>query len=164
VFEAERLEGVRWRDGCFAQDAVGDWWLCVPVTVEARDRQAHRRAVGIDLGLKDTAVTSAGERLEAGRFFRGIEARIGEAQRRGHRRQAKRLHRRAASRRRDAIRKFTRRMVNRYEFIVVGDVSSPKLAKTRTVKSVLDAGWGMLRTQLLYKGEHAGRSVTVVNE
>ena len=55
-------------------------------------------------------------------------------------------------------------MVNRNEFIVVGDVSSPKLAKTRTVKSVLDAGWGMLRTQLLSKGEHAGRSVTVVNE
>jgi len=164
VFEAERLQDVKWRDGCFCQDAVGDWWLCLPVMVAARDVPAPRNAVGIDLGLKDTAVTSSGERLEAGRFFRGIEAKIGAAQRRGHKRQAKRLHRRAANRRRDAIHKFTRRMVDRYEFIVVGDVSSSKLAKTRMAKSVLDAGWGMLRTQLLYKGEHAGRVVKVVSE
>ena len=31
VFEAERLDGVKWKQGCFAQDAVGDWWLCLPV-------------------------------------------------------------------------------------------------------------------------------------
>ena len=34
VFEPERLEGVRWKQGCFAQDAVGDWWLCLPVNVQ----------------------------------------------------------------------------------------------------------------------------------
>ena len=164
VFEAERLEGVKWRDGCFAQDAVGDWWLCLPVTAEVRDAPAPREAAGIDLGLKDTAVVSDGERLEAGLFFRGIETKVGEAQCRGHKRQAKRLRRRAANRRRDAIHKFTRRIVDRYEFIAVGDVSSPKLARTRMAKSVLDAGWGMLRTQLRYKGEHAGRSVKVVSE
>jgi len=164
VFEAERLQDVKWRDGCFAEDALGDWWLCLPVTVEARAARAPRKAVGVDLGLKDTAVSSAGERLEAGRFFRGIESKIGAAQHHGHKRQAKRLHRRAANRRRDALHKFTRKIVDRYEFIVVGDVSSLKLVKTRMAKSVLDAGWGMLRTQLLYKGEHAGRSVRVASE
>jgi putative transposase len=46
----------------------------------------------------------------------------------------------------------------------VGDVSSPKLAKTRMAKSVLDTGWGMLKRMLQYKGEHAGRSVVVVSE
>ena len=164
VFEAERLQGVKWRDGCVAQDAVGDWWLCLPVGIEVQDVPAHRESAGVDLGLKDIAVTSAGERLAAGRFFRGIEAKIGQAQRRAHKRQAKRLHRRAANRRRDAIHKFTRRIVDQYEFIVVGDVSSPKLARTRMAKSVLDSGWGMLRTQLQYKGKHAGRSVRVVSE
>lgn len=33
VFERERLDGVRWQQGCFAQDAVGEWWLCLPVKV-----------------------------------------------------------------------------------------------------------------------------------
>jgi IS605 OrfB family transposase len=54
--------------------------------------------------------------------------------------------------------------VDQYQYIVVGDVSSLKLVRTRMAKAVLDSGWGMLRQMLLYKGEHAGRSVTVVSE
>ncbi len=46
-----------------------------------------------------------------------------------------------------------------YQTINIGDVSSLKLAKTRMAKSVLDAGWGMLKTQLQYKGQQAGRCV-----
>ena len=164
VFEAHRLEGVKWKQGCFAQDAVGDWWLCLPVEHTVEPSVAPREQVSIDLGLKDTAVTSEGERLECGRFYRGLEARIAQAQRRGHRRQAKRLHRQAARCRADALHKFSRRIVNEYQYIVIGDVSSVKLAKTRMAKSVLDAGWGMLRRFLQYKGEHAGRSVAVVSE
>ena len=164
VFESHRLEGVKWKQGCFAQDAVGDWWLCLPVEYTVEPTVAPQEAVGIDLGLKDIAVTSDGERLEGGRFYRGLEEKIAQAQRRGHRRQAKRLHRRAARRRADALHKFSRRIVNRYQYIVIGDVSSLKLAKTRMAKSVLDAGWGLLRRFLHYKGEHAGRTVKVVSE
>jgi IS605 OrfB family transposase len=164
VFEAERLEGVKWKQGCFAQDAVGDWWLCLPVDYTPAPNVAPEEWVGIDLGVKETAVTSEGDRLEAGRFYRGLESKIAQAQRRGHRRQAKRLHRKAARRRADALHKFSRRIVDQYEYIVVGDVSSTKLVKTRMAKSVLDAGWGMLKRMLQYKGEHAGRSVAIVSE
>ena len=164
VFEVSRLEGVKWRDGCFAQDAVGDWWLSLPVLVGIEPSIAPREAVGIDLGLKSVATTSEGEVLEAGRFYRDIEERIAQAQRRGHKRQAKRLHRRAARRRKDALHQFSRKIVDRYQTIVVGDVSAPKLARTRMAKSVLDSGWGMLKAQLLYKGQQAGRSVAVVSE
>jgi len=62
------------------------------------------------------------------------------------------------------LHKFSRTIVDRYEYIVVGDVSSTALTKTRMAKSVLDSGWGMLKRMLLYKGEHAGRSVVVVSE
>lgn len=164
VFEAERLDGVKWKQGCFAQDAVGDWWLCLPVEFAAEHSVAPREAVGIDLGLKAVATTSDGDRLDAGRFYRDLEQKIAQAQRRGHKRQAKRLHRRAANRRKDALHKFSRKIVDEYQIIVIGDVSAPKLARTRMAKSVLDSGWGALKTQLQYKGEHAGRSVSVVSE
>jgi putative transposase len=164
VFEPERLDGMKWQQGCFAQDAVGDWWLCLPVKVAVAQTVAPYEAVGIDLGLQDVAVTSEGDRCEAARFYRGIERRIAQAQRRGHPRRAKRLHRKAANRRRDALHKFSRRIVDRYQNIVVGDVSSTQLAQTRMAKAVLDSGWGMLRQMLQYKGEHAGRSVSVVCE
>jgi len=54
--------------------------------------------------------------------------------------------------------------VNQYQKIVVGDVSSSQLAKSRMAKSVLDAGWGMLKAYLQYKGQQAGRNVQVVTE
>ena len=164
VFEPERLESVKWKQGCFAQDAVGDWWLCLPVEVQIEERVAPREKVGIDLGLKDIAVTSDGGRCERGRFYRGIEQKIAQAQRRGHRRQAKRLHRRAANRRKNALHQFSRQIVDQYQKIVVGDVSTPRLVKTRMAKSVLDSGWGMLKTMLQYKGQQAGRSVQIVSE
>jgi putative transposase len=164
VFEATALEGVKWQAGCFAQDACGDWWLCLPVKVEAQQSIAPREAVGIDLGLKTIAVTSDAERLEAGHWTHRYAAKLATAQRRGHKRQAKRIHRKAARCRADALHKFSRSIVDRYQTIVVGDVSSAKLVKTRMAKSVLDSGWGMLKTQLQYKGQQAGRSVEVVNE
>src|SRR5580693_1632016 len=33
VFENRRLEGLKWQQGCFAEDVLGDWWLCLPVEV-----------------------------------------------------------------------------------------------------------------------------------
>jgi putative transposase len=164
VFERELLEGVQWKSGCFAQDSVGDWWLCLAVEQAAAQCAPLREAVGLDLGVKDTVATSDGEKLEAGHFYRNIEQKIASAQRRGHKRQAKRLHRSAARRRKDALHKFSRRIVDEYQNIIVGDVSSLKLAQTRLAKSVLDAGWGMLKAQLQYKGQWAGRCVQIVSE
>jgi hypothetical protein len=71
VFESEHLEEMKWKQGCFAQDAVGDWWLCLPVTVRIEESVAPLEKVGIDLGVKDIAVTSDGMRCEKGRFYRG---------------------------------------------------------------------------------------------
>jgi IS605 OrfB family transposase len=164
VFEAERLENAKWKAGCFAQDACGDWWLCLPVEIAVEQNVAPLEAVGIDLGLKTIATTSDGEKLEAGRWTHGIADKLAMAQRRGHKRQAKRLQRRAANRRKDALHKFSRKIVDQYQMIVVGDVSSTGLAKTRMAKSVLDSGWGMLRNFLDYKSQQAARSFSVVNE
>lgn len=145
VFEAHRLDSVKWKQGCFAQDACGDWWLCLPVEVQIEDKPAPREMVGIDLGLKAVATTSDGNTLETGTHYRDLEAKIAQAQRRGHKKQAKRLHRKAANRRKDALHKFSRKIVNQYQNIVVGDVSSSKLAKTKMAKAVNDSGWYMLK-------------------
>ena len=165
IFEAERFAGLQnWQSGCFAEDALGDWYLCLPVEQADRTPAPLRAHVGIDLGLKDTAVTSDSDRLAAGRFYRGVERQLGQAQRRGHKRKAKRLHRKGARRRLDALHKFSRKIVNQYQTIDIGDVSGRKLARTRMAKSVLDSGWGLLKAQLQYKGENAGRNVYIVSE
>jgi putative transposase len=164
VFDREYLGDHKFRDGCFAQDACGDWWLCVPVECATESVAAASDAVGVDLGLKTIATTSDGETLEAGRWTHAYAERLANAQRRGHKRQAKRIHRKTARCRADALHKFSTSLVNRYQRIYVGDVSSTKLVKTRMAKSVLDSGWGMLRTQFEYKCQQAAREFQVVNE
>ncbi len=164
VFDREYLADRKFRDGCFAQDAIGDWYLCIPVQMRVESSVALGESVGIDLGLKSIATTSNGDTLDAGRWTNAYADTLARAQRHGHRKQAKRLHRKAARCRADALHKFSRKMVNQYQNIVIGDVSSLKLVKTRMAKSVLDSGWGMLKTQLQYKGQQAGRSVQVVSE
>src|SRR5262249_4132327 len=109
IFESERFGAVdKWQQGCFAQDAVGDWWLCLPVKVIDQTPAPERAEVGIDRGLKVTAVTSDGEQLASGTFYRSLERKIAQAQRRRHRRQSKGLHRRAKRRRQDALHQFSR--------------------------------------------------------
>ncbi len=151
---------LRWR----VSQGSKRWWLCLPITQKVSQSVAPKEAVGLDLGLKDTVATSDGEKLEAGHFYRSIELKIADAQRRGHKRQARRLHRTAARRRKDALHKFSKKIVSTYQIISIGDVSSLKLAKTPMAKAVLDAGWGMLKAQLQYKGQQAGRCVQIVSE
>jgi putative transposase len=164
VFNREYLGDGKLRDGCFAQDACGDWWLCMPVETTRAVTEPTHDAVGVDLGIKTIATTSDGETLAAGRWTHAYAERLANAQRRGHKRQAKRIHRKLARCRSDALHKFSTSLVNRYQRIYVGDVSSTKLVKTRMAKSVLDSGWGMLRTQLEYKCQQAAREFAVVDE
>src|SRR5665213_4393246 len=164
VFEAGVLGGAKWKAGCFAQDAVGDWWLCLPIESEATQALAPCELVGMDLGFKTIAGTSDGDALEAGRWTHAHADRLANAQRRGHKRQAKRIHRKAARCRADALHKFSRRIVDQYQNIIVGDVSSRKLARTPMAKSVLDSGWGMLKGLLEYKSQQAARNFEVVSE
>jgi putative transposase len=54
--------------------------------------------------------------------------------------------------------------VNENAAIFIGNVSSLKLVKTKMAKSVLDAGWGTLKTLLEYKCDHAGVVFQEINE
>jgi putative transposase len=57
VFERDKLENVVWKSGCFAQDAVGDWYLCLPVECSAVARAPTREAVG-EAGYSSRVLTS----------------------------------------------------------------------------------------------------------
>jgi len=164
VFESHLLDNVKWKQGCFAQDAVGDWYLCLPYECQDSTPAPERMAVGIDLGLKNTATTSDGLTFPAGRYYRDEQPSLAALQRRGHKKQAKRLHRKIKRRRQDALHKFSRQLVNQYQHIVIGGVSLAFLGSGNSAKSQRDSSHGELKRQLQYKGEYAGRTVETVNE
>ena len=163
VWDSYGLSGYTFRSGSFTEDARGRWYFNVVVDVE-RTLSPGQDAVGIDLGLKTVATCSDGETLVAGRFYRDLEQKLGIAQRAGRKARTRAIHAKIANRRKDAQHKFSSALVARCGTIVVGNVSSTKLVKTRMAKSVLDSGWGQLKMMLEYKCDHAGIVFKVVDE
>jgi IS605 OrfB family transposase len=150
VWDSYGLSQYQFRAGSFSEDARGRWYFNVAVRVE-ETRQCGTSAVGIDLGLKDVATTSGGDRLENQKIYQSLEQKLGIAQRARKKRRVRAIHAKIRNRRKDALHQFSNRIVKNHGAIFVGNVSSSKLAKTKMAKSVLDAGWAMLKTQLEYK-------------
>jgi putative transposase len=167
LWDSYGLDSYSIRAGIFCEDARGRWYLnaCVAVPVtEPADRSSARRDVGIDLGLQDLVATSAGEKLSAPQFYRGLEPKLALAQRAGKKNRVRAIHAKIANRRKDSLQQFSTRLVREYDTIFVGNVSASALAKTPQAKSVLDAGWSAFRTMLRYKCDFAGATFAEVSE
>jgi IS605 OrfB family transposase len=164
VWDSYGLDKHAFRAGSFAQDARGRWYFNVQVEAPVQPRTGAVSAVGVDLGLKDVATCSDGARLEAENRYRSLEAKLGIAQRANKTRRVRAIHAQIKNRRKDDLHQFSSRLVKQHAAIFVGNVSSSKLAKTRMAKSVLDAGWSMLKTQLQYKAMAHGVWFEEINE
>ncbi|MFT2112756.1 RNA-guided endonuclease InsQ/TnpB family protein, partial [Marinomonas sp. 2405UD68-3] len=150
------------KSGSFNEDSRGRWYFNVVVETPEK-RSEGEGGTGIDLGCKESATDSNGGGVK-GREYRALEAKLGLAQRARNKKRVKAIHAKIKNRRRDSLHKYSRELVENNAVIVVGNVSSLGLAKTKMAKSVLDAGWGSLKTMLEYKCDHAGIVFEVVNE
>lgn len=162
VWDSHGLSQYTFRTGSFAEDSRGRWYFNVVVEMPVAPTQGAK-SVGIDLGCKDAATCSDGTKV-TGRRYRELEQKLGIAQRARNKQRMKAIHAKIANRRKDDLHKLSRQLVNENAAIFVGNVSSSKLVKTRMAKSVLDAGWSILKTMLLYKCAHAGVVFEEINE
>jgi len=151
------------RSGSFSQDTEGRWYLNL-ICVVADGLPTGRGEIGIDLGLKTLAAISTGEKIRNPRHVRKAATMLARAQRAGRKKAARRIHRKIAAQRRYFLHETSTRIVRANTLICVGDVNSARLARTRMAKSVLDAGWSTLRSQLRYKAIRHGAIFVETNE
>ena len=162
VWDSYGLSQYKFRTASFNEDARGRWYfnVCVEYTPE---ESKGTNSVGIDLGCKDAATCSNGEKL-SGHWYRQQEEKLAKAQRANKKKEVKNIHAKVKNRRQDSLHKFSRKLVNNNAALFVGNVNAQTIAKTKMSKSSLDAGWGMFKTMLKYKCDHAGVVFEVVDE
>ncbi len=133
-------------------------------------------AAGVDLGVKDFAVTSGGERIVNPRHLERKARRLARYQRRlarchrGSANRAKaaakvaRAHRKVRDARRDFLHRASTRLVRSADTIVIEDLNVSGMVRNRHLaRAISDCGWGEFRRQLAYKCERTGRELVVID-
>ena len=161
-WKSREIDGT-FKAGSFVQDARGRWYVCFQCEV-ANDLPTGNGAIGIDLGLKTLATCSDGTAIPALRHYRQYEAALAVAQRARNKSRVRAIHAKIANARRHHLHEWSAKLARENELIVVGNVSPSKLAKTKMAKSILDASWATLRTQLRYKASRHGARYVEANE
>jgi putative transposase len=161
-----------------SRDPDGRWYVTFAIEADADpDPLADAgHAIGIDLGVKDFAVTSDGERIANPRHLQRKARNLARYQRRmarcqkGSKNRAKakakvaRAHRKVRNARQDFLHRTTTNLVRRADTIVIEDLNVSGMVKNRHLsRAISDCGWGEFRRQLEYKCQRAGRTLVVID-
>ena len=151
------------------------YFACI-TSIEEKEikQQKIEKIVGLDLGLKTFATLSDESKIENPRIYNKevekIQRKISKEKDSVRKQELrKRLNTkwfRVENKRHNFIHQTSRKLVNKYDCLVVEDLnikSLQQLGNTRINKSISNVSWNTFVNTLTYKAENAGKKVIKVN-
>jgi len=161
------------------KDRCGDWWVSILVKqeIEILKDVDPLLSVGIDVGLKEFAVTSNGEIIKNPKHLKKAEKRLTQRQRAlsrckkgSNNKERKRVilarsHRKVARQRKDFINKFVDAITKLNDIVCTEDLNITGMKKNHCfAKAIGDVGWGQMYVRLQEKLTEQGKMLIKIDQ
>ena len=159
-----------------SQVPSGKYFISILVDTENIQLPNNNNYIGIDLGLKDLAITSDGEIFENPRWIYKWENKLKRNQRilskmkkgsncyNKQRIKVAKIHEKISNQRKDYLHKITTKLINENQVICLEDLFSSNLMKNKHLsKSITNVSWFEFIRQLEYKSNWYGRIIQKVD-
>ena len=153
---------------------VADKW-CISIAVEVKKDLTLPKTgkyVGVDLGVKDIAITSDGYKFANPRWIQKSEKKLkrlnrelARRQRASKRRERTRLrlarkHNQVSNQRKDWLHKLTTYLVRNYDVISLEDLNVRGMTKNHSLaKAITNVSFGEFNRQIEYKAQMYGKQI-----
>ena len=161
------------------KDRCGDWWISILTSNQPNQLKDvdPNLSVGIDVGLKEFAVTSDGEIVKNPRYLKRAERRLkirqralSRSKRDSNNKERDRLglarsHRKVSRQRKDFITKFVSSIIKMNDIVCVEDLNITGMKKNhRLAKSIGDVSWGQMYNRLEQKLANEGKMLIKIDQ